>query len=159
MKWFFGEFMHDVIERGVEDYLAGSANREFEAHLAQCARCREEVAGVERVSGLLGVLRAEDAPAPPLGFASRVMGAVAEQKRGSFWSAFAVDPRFTRKIAFASLLSLAILGSYLASQGSDNMALADQTPEAVMASHDVSLPSDNPEQMGGMFYTLATYHQ
>lgn len=151
--------MHDVIERGVEDYLAGMANREFESHLAQCARCREELGGIQRVSGLLSVLRSEDAPAPPLGFTARTMGLIAEEKSRSFWSAFAIDPAFTRKIAFASLLSLAILGSYLASKGTDNMAQADHTPEAVMASHDVSLPSDDPQKMDGMFLTLATYHQ
>jgi hypothetical protein len=151
--------MHDVIERGVEDYLAGTASREFESHLAQCTRCREELDGIRHVSGLLSALRSEEAPEPPLGFAARLVGSIADQKRRSIWSAFAIESAFTRKIAFASLLSLAILGSYLASQSSDNMAPGDHTPEAVMASHDVSLPSDDPQKVDGMFLTLATYHQ
>lgn len=158
--------MHDVIERGVEDYLAGSASREFETHLAQCARCREELRGIERYSGMLGVLRAgvneggliNDAPEPSPGFARRVMAGIEQEKSRSFWAAFSIDPAFTRRIAFASLLSLAILGSYLATQSSDSMAVADHTPEAVLASHDVSAPSDDPQKMDGMLVTLATYH-
>jgi hypothetical protein len=149
--------MHDVFERGVEDYLAGSASREFESHLAQCASCREELDGFVRVAGMLGALRAVDGPGPSLGFSNRVMVGIHEQKGRSFWGAFTIDPSFARKIAFASLLSLAILGSYLATQSADSMALADHTPEAVLASHDVSAPSDDPQKMDGMLVTLATY--
>jgi anti-sigma factor RsiW len=149
--------MHPEVETGLEDYLSGSAGPEFESHLAQCASCREETRRIEQISSLLRPLRTDDAMEPPLGFGARVMQNVREQESRSIWSVFRVDPDFARKLAFGSLLSLAILGSYLVTQPGDSAAQADHTPEAVIASHDVSAAAD--QHLDGMLFTLATYHQ
>jgi hypothetical protein len=151
--------MHNVVEKGLEDHLAGSVNREFDSHLAQCAPCREEVEGMMQVSGLLAALRADNEVAPPLGFSSRLLGSIQDRRRRSIWSVFTIDPSFIRKLAVASLLILAAFGSYLASQPEDPLALIRHTPEAVMASHDPAAAPDDPQHMNGMLMTLATYQE
>ena len=149
--------MHDVVEKGLEDHLAGVLNREFDSHLAQCSRCREEVEGMKQVSSLLASLRTDSEIAPPLGFSARLLHNIDEQKTRSIWSVFTVDPGFIRKLAVASLLGLFAFGGYLATQQDDS--LAHHTPEAVMASHDPGAAPDDPQHMNGMLMTLATYHQ
>ena len=151
--------MHDIIEKRLEDYLAGVVNREVDSHLAECSRCRQEVAGMEQVSGMLASLRSESEPAVPLGFSARVLRGLEARQSRSIWSLFTIDPGFIRKLAMASLLGLAAFGSYLASQQDDTLALARHTPEAVMASHDPAAAPDDPQHMNGMLMTLATYHQ
>ena len=49
----------------------------------------------------------------------------------SFWSLFSLDPGFGRRVVFASLLTLAVLGSYLVSRETEYIAAP--SPEAVMA--------------------------
>ncbi len=150
--------MHRAIENHLEEYLEGRSSREVDAHLEACAACREEVSAIARVSHVLTSFRSAQPPSPPLGFQARLMRGVAERKTASVWGVFSVDPAFARKLAFGSLLSLAVLGSYLAVGIDDSMAKADHTPEAVLASHDISSP-DQQQHRDGMLLTLATYHQ
>ncbi len=147
--------MHDVIEKGLEEYLGGSVNREMETHLAQCERCRSEVEEIRQLSSLLGTYLAEAPMEPALGFSQRVMRRVAEDKGRSLWSVLSVDPGFARKLVLASLLSLAALGGYLATQPLEG---ENHTPESVLASHDV-YSTDQQQHLDGMLVTLATYHQ
>ncbi len=151
--------MHEIVQEGLEDYLSGRASREFEAHLGTCVNCRAEVAELSAVSGFLGELRPVDPITVPLGFSNRLMRTIDGQKSKGFWSIFALDPGFTRKLALASLLGLVLFGSYLATEQGDAMAPSDHTPEAVMAGHDVSNASDDAQHINGMAITLASYHQ
>ena len=150
--------MHPIIENGLEDYLDGQSSREFDAHLAACVPCQQQVSAVQRVSGMLTGLRSAQPPSPPLGFQARVMRNVAERKASSIWGVFTIDPGFARKLAFGSLLGLAAFGGYLFTATEDSMAQADHSPEAVMASHDTNSP-DQQQHMDGMLLTLATYRQ
>ena len=151
--------MHRIVEQELEDYLSGHAGREFTAHLAACEDCRTEVAEFQKLSGYLGELRTAEPLQVPLGFSNRLMRTIESQKPRSFWTIFTVDPGFTRKLALASLLCLAACGGYLATQPVDSVALTDHTPEAVMASHDISAPANDPQHMNGMLVTLASYRQ
>jgi predicted anti-sigma-YlaC factor YlaD len=151
--------MHDIVEKGLEDHLAGVMNREFDSHVSQCSRCREEVEGMKQFSGMLVSLRPNAEIAPPLGFSARLMREIDQRESRSIWSVFTLDPGFIRKLAVASLLGLAAFGSYLASQPEDGLTFGRHTPEAVMASHDLSVAPDDPQHMNGMLMTLATYQQ
>jgi hypothetical protein len=86
---------------------------------------------------------------PPPSFVAQVMQTVAERLAPSFWSAFG-DFAFGRRVVFASLLTLAVLGTILVSR-EEAYAPNPTTPEAVMAN---AAGSPNADQM---LATLASY--
>jgi len=147
--------MHAVIVGNFEEYLSGTllpgTLREFETHLETCPGCREEVRGMQEISGLFATLRPAERLEPPPGFAARVMEQVAAQPAPSFWSLFSLDPGFGRRVVFASLLTLAVLGSYLVSR---EPAHSTPSPEAIIASEQGPAPSGDREMM---LVTLTSY--
>ncbi len=153
--------MHPVIVESLEEYLSGnllpSRLREFEAHLTTCQACREEVRGMQEVSSLMGVFRPAELIAPSPGFVARVMRQVGtEQPVVSFWSLFSLDTGFARRVVFASLMTLAVLGSYLVTRETSYTPAAP-TPEAVMAIEQApaNAPQGNDRDM--MLVTLTSY--
>src|SRR6185369_9786762 len=113
--------MHAVVMESLEEYLSGTLKpavlRDIEAHLNSCETCRQEVAGMQECSQLFSVLKAEGAElAPAPGFYARVMRQVGQRQAvPSFAGFFALDFAFGRRLVFASLLTLAVLGGYLVS--------------------------------------------
>src|SRR5512142_823133 len=109
--------MHAVVMESFEEYLSGTlepaAQRAVESHLSTCVACRQEMLMLRDVSQLFGPLRSEEVFEPSPGFFAGVMERVRERSAvPSFASLFSVDMAFGRRLAFASLLTLAILGSY-----------------------------------------------
>jgi anti-sigma factor RsiW len=143
--------MHQVILDRLEEYLSGAPSpREFTAHLESCEECRTEVRGMQELSSAMAMLRApEDLAAPP-GFYARVAQRVETQRPRSIWSLCLLDPAFGKRVAFASVLTLAIFGSYLVTRETD-FAAGPPSAEAVMAQRG---PSENPDVM---LATLASY--
>jgi len=145
--------MHAVIIDDLEEYLSGSlplASRDrFEAHLSTCGACRGEVHEIGEVAGLLASLKPVETADPPPGFVARIMLSVAERPAPSFWTLFG-DFAFGRRVVFASLLTMAALGTFLVSRETA-YAPAPPTPEAVMADSGVSANADQ------MLVTLANY--
>jgi anti-sigma factor RsiW len=128
--------MHSVVMENLEEYLEGALPQavlqEVEAHLAGCGQCREDVAGMQQTSAWLTSLRADEAVAPALGFYARVVRQVEEQQlRPAFTSWFSLDLAFARRLAFTSLMLLAVLGSYLVSR--ETSYSSGPTGEVVMA--------------------------
>ncbi|MDQ6678960.1 MAG: hypothetical protein M3Z09_16885 [Acidobacteriota bacterium] len=151
--------MHEVTQNGLEDYLAGDVRRDVRGHLDHCASCVRELEEIGSVSNLLGALRADAAGetlAPPPGFYARVSAAVEGRKAASVWNLFSMDGAFGRRLAFASLMTLGILGGFLISRESDP-ALEMQGPEAIMASHDAAAPHDEATDRDRLMVTLASY--
>src|SRR6266850_4261252 len=137
--------MHAVVMGSLEEYLSDRlgpvAQRDIEAHLSTCEMCREELASMREVSQLLASLAessleaTREALEPAPGFYARVMRQVGGRKAvPSFAGFFALDFAFGRRLAFASLLTLAILGSYLVSNEAEYST--GLSPEAVMAQQD-----------------------
>jgi predicted anti-sigma-YlaC factor YlaD len=151
--------MHDVIQNGLEEYLGGQVRRDFQAHLAQCEECRLEVRQFEDLSGLFHELREPEAVQPDPGFYFRVTQTIETQRQPSIWSIFSLDAVFGRRVAFASLMTLALVGSFLISSESGYDATAVSGPEDVMASHDVSIPHESSVDRDRMLVTLASYQQ
>jgi hypothetical protein len=151
--------MHDVIENGLEEYLGGQVRRDFQAHLAECEECRLEVRQFEELSGMFQVLREPETIQPDPGFYFRVTQTIEAQQQPSLWSIFSLDAVFGRRVAFASLMTLALVGSFLVSNesGYDNPGV--NGPEAAMASHDVSIPHESSVDRDRMLVTLASYQQ
>ena len=145
--------MHAVIIDDLEEFLSGALPQaeldRFQAHLETCATCRREVGEVRQSSGLLAALKSDGTIEPPPGFVAQVMQNVAQRPVLSFWSAF-TDFAIGRRVVFASLLTLAVLGTVLVSR-EEAYAPEPPTPAAVMATET---QSPNESQM---LVTLASY--
>jgi len=145
--------MHAVIMYDLEEYLSGhlppSALDRFQAHLETCGQCRGEVDEIRESTELLRSLKPAGAVDPPPSFVAQVMQTVAERPAPSFWSSLG-DFAFGRRVVFASLLTLAVLGTVLVSR-EEAYAPNPTTPEAVMAD---AAGSPNADQM---LVTLASY--
>jgi anti-sigma factor RsiW len=131
--------MHAAVMEGLEDYLSGSLNpagrKRIEAHLEQCEMCREEVTAMEEASLLFQEMRSGEAIGASPGFYARIMDRVEEQKPApSLANLFAFDLAIGRRLAFASLLTLAVLGSYLVSR--ETGYSGSPSPVTVMAQQD-----------------------
>ena len=95
---------------------------------------------------------------PPANIAkmtARVMQEVGDRKPApTFSSLFALDFAFGRRVAFACLLTLAVLGSYLVTRETGEPAAL--SPEMIMASQDAPA-SDAGQAHEAMLATLTRY--
>jgi len=104
---------------------------------------------MQEATRLLASLKPAEAVEPPPGFVARVLLEVAAEPPPSFWSPFR-DFAFGRRVVFASLLTMAVLGTVLISR-EEAYAPSPPTPEAVMADGAAAPNSDQ------MLVTLANY--
>jgi predicted anti-sigma-YlaC factor YlaD len=149
--------MHSLIEDGLEDFLAGATGRErvrIEEHLKECAECRKEVNAMKEMSALFKTLRCDDPPIPDPGFYARVTNRIERDRPVSFWSGI-LEPVFGRRMALASLLVLATLGTVLISRETAEYATGP-SPEMVMAVEKDAPVSIDRDQM---LYTLVSHNQ
>ncbi len=70
----------------------------------------------------------------------------------SLWSLFWLDPALGRRVAFAALMTFAVLGGYLITRETDFSA-GPPDAEVIMAQH---APAENPDMM---LATLASYEE
>ena len=151
--------MHAVVMENLEEYMSGTlkpaALRDIEAHLNSCVACRREVTEMQEVSQWFGALKVEEELVPPPGFYAKVMREVGQRQAvPSFAGLFALDFAFGRRLVFASLLMLAVLGSYLVSYESEYPA--GLSPDTVMAQQD-SPAYDNVRAQDNMLATMTAY--
>ena len=107
---------------------------------------------MQELSSVFAAFRNPEPMAPPAGFIARVTERVDAERPRSVWSLFWLDPGFGRRFAFASLMTLAILGSYLVTRETDFSA-GPPNPEAVMARQAPAGDSDM------ILATLAAYEE
>jgi anti-sigma factor RsiW len=153
--------MHAVVMDSLEEYLSGAlesaGKKAVEAHLVGCSTCREEIRGMREVSQWFGSLRSETACEPSPGFFAGVLRqAEALRPAPSFSGLFALDFAFGRRLVFASLLTLAILGSYLVTREVE--FTGGPSPDAVMAQQE-SPAFDSAPGTDNMLVTLTAYEQ
>ena len=153
--------MHAVVMDSLEEYLAGSlmpvTQREIEAHLSTCQMCREEIHSMRDVSQLFGSLKQEETESWGIspGFYSKVMERVSQrQSTPAFASLFALDLAFGRRLVFASLLTLAVLGGILVTHESEYPG--GPSPEAILAQQS-SPAFDTARAEDNMLVTLTAY--
>ena len=155
--------MHEAIVGELEEFLAGAASvqvqRRVRAHLDACEECRTEVAEMEEIGQLIRSLKPVEEMAPVPGFYARVSSRIESQRPVGIWNAL-IDPAFFRRTAFACLMILALLGSYLVSRESD-YGYTSPSPEVVIAiEQSQPLSPENPVQDRDMMLaTLASYQQ
>jgi anti-sigma factor RsiW len=157
--------MHDVVIDELEMHLGGggvyrNASRAFYAHLDQCDACRAEVARMEELSSLFRDLRTDpvydNVPQPSLGFYARVRNQIFEKEQKQAWGLFSPGAAFFRRVAFASLLLLAGLGSFLVTRES---SFGGTDAASIMAQHDPVAEHSESSDRDRMLVTLATYRQ
>jgi len=153
--------MHAVVMESLEEFLAGTlepAERSsIEAHLGNCAACREELQGMEDLNLLFGSLRPHEEIEPSPGFYARVTAEIADRNAAPSWNnLFALDPAWGRRLVFSCLLVLAAMGTYLVSN--ERGYSLGPMPDAVMAQQ--TQPSfDSAPASESMLVTLASYEQ
>jgi hypothetical protein len=101
--------------------------------------------------------RPEEEVVPTASFFAGVMQQIEAQRPApSFASLFALDFVFGRRLAFASLMMLAVLGTYLVTREVEYPA--SPAPEAVMAQQQAS-PTFDSAPADSMLVTLTAYEQ
>jgi len=155
--------MHDIVVDELERHLSGNASRAFYDHLDVCGSCRSEIARMDELSALLRELRPAGAegeldpsPQPSLGFYNRVTWHIVENQRREAWGLFSPGAAFFRRVAFASLLLLAGLGSFLVSR---EASFSGADAASIMAQHDPAVSHPESADRDRMLVTLATYHE
>jgi len=153
--------MHAVVMESLEEYLSGALSpavaRRIETHLSVCEACRKDVAGMREVGLLFGSLRCAEEVDPPPGFYARVMARAGAQKAAlSFSNIFALDFAFGRRLAFGSLVTLAVLGSFLIVR--ESRSPVGPSPETVMA-EEYSAAFDSAPAQDNMLLTLTAYER
>ena len=151
--------MHAVVIASLEEYLSGTlkpeVQGEIEAHLSSCRTCSDEVAAMLDVSQCFRALEAPEELDPAPGFYAQVMRQVGDRHAvPAFAGFFALDFAFGRRLVFASLITLAILGSYLVSTETDYPT--GLSPAAVMAQQDSPF-FDSARGQDNMLVTMTTY--
>src|SRR5579883_1949354 len=141
--------MHAVVMDSLEEYLSGTlepaVERSIEAHLNTCKACREELHSMQDVSQLFVSFKAGEEVAPSAAFFAGVMQRVEAQRPApSFANLFALDFVFGRRLVFASLMMLAVLGTYLVTHEVEYPAApAQDTIMAEQAPTVDSAPADS----------------
>jgi anti-sigma factor RsiW len=145
--------MHTLLRENLEGYLSGNlppADREaLEAHLAVCSDCRGEWLVLRESAEQIRSLRppeefeAEVSPA----FYAAVIERIDREREIPFW-AMLLDPTFGRRVVFACLLLLALLGAYVAAvQPTDYPS--QHRPEAILAGQGQASPLLRPARQLG----------
>lgn len=152
--------MHQTIQDGLEDYLAGTASEtdrlRIETHLSDCAGCRAEVEEMQEMSLLFDSLRSPEPPIPSPGFYHRVSEVIEQRQASSFWASF-LEPAFGRRLAFGSLMMLVMLGTVLMTRESEEFA-GGPSPEMILAVEQDS-PFAAPVDRDQMLFTLVSHQQ
>ena len=156
--------MHSLVKEHLEELLGAEGLRtsgaEVDSHLAACHACRREVDVLRAQAVIFQSLRPATSAEPRAGFYARLMDRIEAQRRTSFWGAF-LDPGFTRRIVFASLIFLVLFGGYLASS-EQAMPMMASGPELIMAdtAQPVSEIGNDPQQdRDAILATLTTYQE
>ena len=157
--------MHDVVVNELETYLEARSGQtaakgpsvEFHHHLAACKACREELEAFAEVSEMMADLRPEPitAPQPSPFFFTRVAASINENQNTDRCGLLAPGAAFFRRVAFASLLLLAGLGSYLVTREADPGTDA----ATIIAQHDATANHAEGSDRDLMLATLASYHE
>jgi anti-sigma factor RsiW len=148
--------MHQPIRERLEQYLGGTEDRDVELHLAECRQCKSEVERMRRQAAILRSLRpGELEPAP--GFYARVMERVESQRITSVWSIL-LEPVFAKRLAYASLALLALLGTLAVSIGTEPAA-PPSSAEVIMVENPIGPPlgADPARDRNVVLVNLATY--
>jgi anti-sigma factor RsiW len=132
-----------------DGFASDNVSRSVSEHLEQCAECRQEVAAMQRHSGLMQELRAPagQVPEPRPGFYARVMERIEAEGPASIWNLF-MESAFGRRIAVASVALALVLGVFLvSSERTEEPMVAEQgASQSVQSSQDMAAQNVSAQQ-------------
>jgi hypothetical protein len=155
--------MHEIIRDHLEEHLrskaASSGLLKFHAHLAECGECRDAVARMEETAIQLRTLRTSAGLELAPGFFARVMETIEAGKRPTVWSLL-LDPIFGKRLVYASLTLVILLGTYMFSTEPVQIETAS-VPEVILSNQQrEAQPSDSAEtDRDVILVNLATYKE
>ena len=108
--------MHRPARGHLEEFLAaseaGKVAGDLDSHLEGCERCRREAEEMADQARMLRLLGTDEEIEPLPGFYARVLDTLEARRSIGTWAMFA-DPGFARRLTYAALTLVVILGSYL----------------------------------------------
>ncbi len=152
------QFLKDNLEAYLSGELDDDRKAEWNAYLAAHPAAARQVALYEETASMLRELRPpEDDWSGAPGFYDRLAERIEEQHRIPFWSVF-LQPPFGRRLAFASLMWLALLGGYFVTF-TDPADSRKQVVETILIErespmYEVRLSADLHENRRSMLATL-----
>ena len=164
--------MHQPVQDHLEEHLKAYASNferavppEMQAHLASCPECADELRRLEQHAVLLRSLRAEGVE-PKAGFYARVMQRIDDARaKASIWSVF-LEPVFSRRLVFASVALVVLLGTYLIStepSGRDTAVVAPQIaitqPQTETAPGAEFVDGTPQQERDAVLVSLASYQE
>lgn len=157
--------MHDIVRDNLEEYLrlngGSQGSAEVERHLSTCPECREAVGHMRATSEILAVLRAPEELEPNPGFYARVISRIEAERKPSVWSLL-VDPVFGKRLVYAAMTLVVVLGTYLVSTENNNTDLnIASAPEVILSDRDAApaLTADTQRDRDAILVNLATYKE
>jgi len=153
--------VHDIVVEHLEAHLGGQAPAAFRDHLRTCQSCASAVAEMDEISGYLREFRVNESsvPEPSLGFYNRVANRIVDNQRKEAWGLFSPGAAFFRRIAFASLLTLAAVGGLLIDRESTQPPADGQDAAAILASHETQVQHPESSDRNQLLVTLANYQE
>ena len=153
--------MHEPLKGRIEDYLHGGDRLpDVEQHLAHCQSCSAEAAEMKKHAELLRLLKSTEEIAPDAAFYARVMNRIETQAKPSIWNIFG-ESIFARRLAYASLTFVVLLGTYFVSSTTSDQQLANSSPEMLMSNdpHPTEVGTDPQKDREAILVNLATFQE
>ncbi|MBI4874955.1 MAG: hypothetical protein HY822_10025 [Acidobacteria bacterium] len=148
--------MHKPIEEGLEDFLRGNGSAAFVSHLDSCPECREDAGRMREQAQWVRLLRAEEELSPAPGFCARVMSRIEAQTRPPVW-ALLLDPAFGRRLMYASLTLVVLLGTYLVTTETYPAPVASTAAERYLAEQQPAVGANPQQDRDVVLVRLAMY--
>jgi len=120
----------------------------------------EEFLDDARLTELFRAIQPVQEVEPLGGFYARVRNRIDGQAKTSVWNLFS-DSLFAKRLSYASLTFLVLLGTYFVSTNERDLPLQSSTPEAILAGDEQLQPvgSDPQRDRAVVLVNLASYQE
>ena len=154
--------MHEPLKGRIEEYLHGGEGPlpDVEQHLAHCPPCNAEAVEMKKLAELFKVLKTTEEIGPDAAFYARLMTRIETQAKPSIWNIFG-ESMFAKRLAYASLTFVVLLGTYFVSSTTNDQELANSSPEMLMSNdpHPTEVGTDPQKDREAILVNLATFQE
>jgi hypothetical protein len=152
--------MHGSVRDGLEDLLAAKpsagAHETAKGHLNGCPECLAELEDFRKQSELLRSLKAPEDLEPGPGFYARVLQRIEQGARKSIWWVFVYSP-VGKRLAYVSLATAVVLGSYVVAQESRDGSLHLGSSAPMVAHYDAPVVGSADQQREAVLENFASH--